>query len=550
MRQRGLFLFALLLGVLTANVSAQGAVQAVITSEVANIRVLPDFGGTPLGQVPGGYFIDNVNARSAGLDWLRFDFNGTEGWIHISTLSVLQGDISALPVADPRSIPYGGFEAPRSGQTSVTGGTTARVRDWLRVRSGPSTGYVILANAPINTEITMHGRTAAGNWIQINYNGTLGWVSSEWLILPSGFQIAALPVDGIVAEAPPGGDAPEAFIGVLRFMRDRLDLAQPSLDTIRAYWTDSALTGRASCQPYPARPTSINIQPSLLAAYFGTLEPLRIQFDDAMFNVTRAIELFIEACDQPGTQNLVGPAQVQGALEIVSLADRQFLDLRRQLNELIPADAEVGPNECIFGFAGAVDILPVISLGQIIAESFDPRNIAVGYCFDAFEGQTLFLEVVQTENSNGNLLATISPFDNPTNFLTVGTSTIAGQVARLGPITIPTTGRYLLVVSNIEFPEGELLDVNLGVIVYDANSGFGGLAIDPVTGEIITPLVIPPLPTQPSPDQPATCPTTSPTCETLTTCAQAQGCLQVGFFGLDPDNDGIPCEGTLCATFP
>ncbi|MFW5749058.1 MAG: SH3 domain-containing protein [Chloroflexota bacterium] len=544
----GLLLLILLMGLLPARSDAQGRVRAVVTSDVANIRNLPDFGGDPLGQVPAGYLIDPVNARNAVGDWLRFDFNGSEGWVHISTVSILQGDITALPVADPRSIPYGGFDAPRAGSTSNTGGPVATVRDWLRVRSGPSTAYVIIANVPINSQVNMLGRTAASNWIQVNYQGTLGWVATEWLIFPQEFVISQLPIDGIVAEAPPAGDAPEDFIGVLRLMRDRLDLAQPSLDTIRAYWTDSALTGRAACQPYPAQPSDFNIPNPLLAAYYNTLDPLRQQFNDAMFNLRYAIELFIQVCEQPGTQNPVGQATVIGALDVVSLADRLFADLRRQLNDLIPPPAALGEGECLLSFAGAVDVLPVLPIGQLDVQEFTPRDYAVGYCFDATEGQVLNFETLQTPESNGLLLLTVSPLDNPSNFLAVGRSTTPDAPLRVGPVTIPATGRYLLVVTNFEFPPEGVLSSRFAVLILQATDTGSGLIYDPVTGQFSVTVAVPvltPVPTFGAPGS-GICPNPSFSCAQLATCEDAVNCFPLNPSLLLNPGDTLPCQNVLC----
>ncbi len=570
MRRFGLILLLLVIGVGfgVVNVSAQG-VRAIVTSDVANIRVIPNFGGTPLGQVQGGYnyFPD---ARDATSQWYRFDFNGSEGWIHNSTSTILEGDIASLPVADPRSIPYGGFEAPRSGLTDNTSGPVATVRDWLRVRAGPSTGYAIIANAPINTPVNMLGRTAASNWIQINFSDTLGWVATEWLIFPPGFEIASLPIDGIIAQAPPPGDGGQDFINILLFMRDRIDFARPSLEAIRTSWTDSALTGRASCAPYPPRPSDIQIPNRLLALYFERLEPLRVRFNDAMFNIRRAIDLFIDVCNQPGTINPVGQATVQGALEAVSLAERQLNDLRRQLDELIPEPTQPGPDDCLFAFASTVDILKVIPAGELVIDTITSRRFARGYCFDAQAEDRLAFEVLQRPGSNGLLLLTVSPLDNPTDFIGVGRMGTPESLLRVSTVIIPRTGRYLITVSNVGEPfGGGFLQSEFGL--YFNLPEAPSLQLDPVTGEIIPPLFVPvpdgpvivippafglgtgqtsPLPESvvippfalPTADPSiSVCPSLTATCNALATCGQAAACYGLGNFGLDFNNDGIPC---------
>lgn len=549
MRKLVLFCFMLLMLPLSMS-QAQGRVRAVVTSEFANIRIIPAIGADVLGSVPAGFVVDPATGRSADNVWLRFDFGGGEGWIHTSTLSILEGDINSLTVADPRSIPYGGWDTPRAGLTNTTGDIQARVTDWLRIRSGPSTGYVVLANAPINSTVYVTGRTANSNWLQVNYEGTLGWVFFQYIELPTGIVLGNLPVDGIIAdEVPAAGSGAEDYFGTLELMRARLDLARPSLDQIRAMWTDAALTGRASCTPYPAQPSNFNIPQPLLAAYYNTLNPLITEFNDAMFNVRYAIDLFIEVCNQPGTANPVGQATAQGALEVVSLADRQFIELRRRLNDLIPADLDGGG--CAFAYNGLAQALTFINIGQLVLETLESGKLAVGFCFDAFEGQQLYFQVQQREGSNATPLVAVSPFDNPANFLGIAQTGSGSLNVTLGPITIPATGRYLFVVGNIEYPANEPLQSQLGAIIYDVNSTIGGLTLDPITGDIVVVIEIPviaPFPT--SPVSPSICPNPSLSCAELFTCEQANACLGLGNLSLDPDADGVPCEGTLCAAFP
>jgi uncharacterized protein YraI len=533
---------------------AQTGVTAVVVNEYANIRIVPAIGAEVIATVPAGYLFDVITARTGDNIWLRIDFNGEEGWVHTSTLSVLTGDAAVLPVADPRSIPFGGVEVPRSGLTEATSDILARATDWLRVRAGPSTGYPVLANAPIDTLMPLLGRTESSSWIQVNYEGTLGWVSSRYLQLPLGFGFAALPVGGIIASAPIESAASgENYLEVLKLMQSRIDLAQPSLDQIRASWTDAALTGRAACnQAYPVRPSDYNIPNPILAAFYDQLNPLVGLFNDAMFNVRYAIDLFIDACEQPGPVNTVGQALVVGALDTVALADAQFAELRRKLNELIPPPVEPGLDQCIFTFANQVDILPVIPLGQIITDGFTPRNVASGYCVDLVEGQSVVVEILQFPGSNLEMLFSISPIDNPTGFLATNRSdaTVPRQIA--GPVPIPATGRYIIILSHtaLEPPQGEF-----GLLVSDALTAVPGgtLQVDAVTGDLIQvmPTANPLLPTA-IPAGGGVCPSPNLNCFQLQSivganCALAQACLTPANAAiLDPDGDGVPCEQILC----
>lgn len=488
MRKRAFWFVVALISLLTSipSVFSQTAVTAVVVNEFANVRIIPAIGADVIATVPAGWLFDVVTGRSPDNEWIRVNFNGNEGWVNLTPLQVLSGDLNSLPVSDPRTIPYGGFDAPRAGFTNATSEVQARLANGLRVRAGPSTGYPVLANAPINSVVPLLGRNGSSTWIQINFEGTLGWVATQYLEILNGANYLQLPIDGVVAEGLPLSQPVEDdYLATLRLMLARLDLAQPSLDTMRSRWTDSALTGHANCQAYPARPSDYNIPNELLAAYYRTLDPLQTLFNDAMFNVRQAIDLMVQTCNQPGTVNPVGQATVIGALEVVAVADSQFQELRNRILALLPPDRELGPDECLFTFAGASEILKVIAPGQLVIESFDPTNTVTGYCFDAVEGQLLIFETIQLGDSNVEHLLSVSPVDNPTNFIATGRGTSSNTLLRVGTVTIPATGRYLLVLSNVAMPDepinGEFALLISNIVPGSAITTF--LTIDPITGQ-------------------------------------------------------------------
>lgn len=535
--------------------SAQSGVRVVVVNEALNVRVAPAIGAEVIATVPAGFVFDVITARSADSEWLRVDFNGNEGWINLTPVSVLSGDIGALPVADPRTIPYGGFESPRAGQSDAQGGIVARATNGVRVRAGPSQAYPTLANVFARQQVQVFGRTANNQWIQVLYEGTLGWSSSLFFEFLGG-SILDLPIDGIVANSPPIAERTfTGFVDTLKLLLARIDLAQPSLDNIRAKWTDSALTGRAACRDYPARPSDYYIPVPLLAQFFNDLDPLQRDFNDAMANLRLAIDLFIEACNQPGTGNPVSQATVIGALGVVNVVDRQFNDLRARLRALIPPEREVGPDECLFIFRNRSEILPVISVGQIVRTrlSFDKRT--AGFCFDALAQQNLTLLALVISGNTQPLFA-VSPFDNPTNF--VATGRVSGDPATLtiSPILLVTGGRYLLLIgeTNEQFAQGEIA---VAIINTPQTAIIPTLVYDPVTDTVTISQatdVIPPAGTGNNVGGPGlqgsapgvTCPSVTFTCEQLFTCQEAYACLAAGNVSLDPDGNGIPCEN-LCA---
>lgn len=557
MRKMALWMMSLLaaLGLSLSSVFAQplpqAAVEILVNRDNVNIRVSPALGADVIAFVNAGW-TTNANARSPDNQWVRIDFNGEEGWIGVAVLNLF-GDINTLPVADPRSIPYGGFESPRSGTTDANSPVSGRLaQSGLHLRAGPSKAYPILAEPPRYTVFPLLGRTANNAWVQVNFNGTLGWVTAGFVEFQGGHSILELPIDGIVASAAPVSQSgQDDYIGTLKLMLARLDLAQPSLDSIRGTWTTVALGQRSACQNFPARPSDINIATPLLAAYFDKLEPLRVAFNNAMANVRLAVDLWIEACGQPQPPSgVIGEATVIGALNVIQQADGQIAELRRQLNALIPPDIQLGPNQCLFTFNEQFDVLPVITLGQLVLDSFSIRKGAAGYCVDANAGDALRVEALRIKG-NLQLLLSVSPFDNPTQFLGVGRAVADQNLLSVGPIPIPATGRYLVIISDVGDDRQEQLAGDYALLVSNLTgvTVFGpGLGIDPVTGQVVV-----------NPFQSATsvpgaiasatapgvvvCPSTAFTCTQLFSCQEAQACLQAGNFSLDPDNDGLACEG-------
>lgn len=561
MRKTAFWLMTLLvslclsLGTAYAQQLPQTSITILVNRDGVNVRVAPALGAEILGFVQAGWTAP-ANGRSPDNQWVRIDFNGQEGWIGLAVINVF-GDLNSLPVADPRSIPYGGFESPRSGTTSATSGINGRLAlSGLRLRAGPGTAYPVLANPPRYTVFPLLGRTANNAWLQVNYNGTLGWLVTQWVEFQGGASIISLPIDGVVADAAPQSeDTRENYIGTLRLMLARIDLAQPSLDQIRGTWTTVALGQRSACQNFPARPSDINIANPLLAAFYPTLNPLQADFNIAMANVRLSIDLWIEACGQPSPPSgVIGQATVQGALGAIQVADGQFADLRRRLNELIPPEVTLGADECLFTFQEQFDVLKIVTLGQLVLDSFDQRKTATGYCVDVGAGAALRVEVLRV-TGDPNYLVSVSPLDNPTQFLAVGRSISGQNLLTLGPILISQPGRYLIVLSDageIPVPSSyALLVTNIAGVTITGP----GLGIDPTTGQVVVnpvqavSTVIPGLVVTATPGG-TTCPSTGFSCSQLFTCAEAQACLAAGAFQLDPSANQIPCDAADQAINP
>ncbi len=526
---------------------AQSGVQAVVINDLLNIRLAPAIGAGVVDTVEAGFVFDRIDARSGDNQWLRVDYLCQQGWINLTPVLILEGDISSLPTADPRSIPFGGFEAPRAGFTTQGGSLIGRATDGLRVRSGPSTAYPTLSNINFNQQFTLTGRNRCASWVQVSFEGTLGWVSASFIELASPGNLLDLPEGGIVAEELlPQVDGDQEYFATLALMLGRLNLAQQSLDSIRASWTDSALTGRAICQDYPPRPSDYSIATPLLAANYGVLEPLRIDYNAAMKDIRDAIDLFIQVCNQPGTGNPVGQSTVEGALNMLNRADQTVLSLRQRLTALVP-DLTPDIDECLLVYNRSAEILPVVTTGVVLADSITRRTFARGYCFYGIEGQLVNLQVLPIPPSQLKTFLAISALDNPTDFIAINEGT-PGVRQTVGPITLPITGAYLIIIADLqEESDARISFGDFAFLLSDLTFGTStrSLAYDDATNSIILEDAVS-FSFAPAEDVNAVCPSLSFTCSQLFSCAEATACLQAGNFSLDGDADGIPCEENLC----
>jgi uncharacterized protein YgiM (DUF1202 family) len=463
-------------------------VTVLVNRDGVNVRLVPAIGAEVIGFVNSGYTAQ-VLAKSPDNEWVKIQFSGDEGWIGLAVLTILNGNLDLVPVEDPRSIPYGGFGSPRAGLSSRTSGIVGILRDsGVRVRSGPSRAYVVLANAPRFTEFAILGRTFNNAWFQVNFNGVLGWVIAREVELQNA-NFTDAPVDGIVADALPlSTDTQDNYVGTLRLMLDRLNLAQVSLDVARQRWTDASLGAELACGNYPARPTDFAISNPLAATFYNELVPLVTDYNSAMANLRAALDLLLESCTDFGGR--IGQPQIQIALQAVAAADGLFAAVRQRLLQLIPPDRELGPEDCPFTFARQTTILPRLRQSQLAVIELNSRNFVAGFCVDATAGQQLRIEVLAFRG-NGLPVVSISPYDNPTNFIGVGRATTNQQLVTVGPISIDRTGVYLVVLSDLGNDERDApLNSQVALLVTSISGSLGGfvgpgLSIDPVTGQLI-----------------------------------------------------------------
>lgn len=71
-------------------------------------------------------------------------------------------------------------------------------QDHINFRAGPGLNWEVISTLEPGLTLPAVGRTAASNWVQVLYQGQLGWLSTRWLVWSG--EMIDLPVDGFFEE--------------------------------------------------------------------------------------------------------------------------------------------------------------------------------------------------------------------------------------------------------------------------------------------------------------------------------------------------------------
>ncbi len=174
-----------------ASVSDASAVQqpqdaggggTAMTTSALNLREGPDISAMVTVVIPSGASISVDGGTEAG--FYPVTWNGVSGW------------------ASAEFISFGG----NVNQSAVGGNGSATATSYVNFRTGPGTGYPIIAVIPAGMEVPVTGESADG-YLEVIYSGYLGWTSAEFL---SAGQAAPAPEpESPPAPAPDPEPAPE-----------------------------------------------------------------------------------------------------------------------------------------------------------------------------------------------------------------------------------------------------------------------------------------------------------------------------------------------------
>ncbi len=310
----------LLIGIIfPALIQAQGTITVTPNRDYINVRLWPAIGATVIGSM-GPADTATATGRSVDGEWVRIDYLGREGWVGRLVVNV-SGDVNTLPLADPRTIPYNSNAAPSAGGGSPAGALKGRLEySGAALRAGPSTAYPILQNLPRYAEFPVTGRVASNDWIQVTWEGLVGWLFLDNITLfsDSGATINDVPV------VPPASDtgarltdanARDKFL-VVDQIRRTLDQARATLDVIEPAW-QSLRAGIwpqvCSAPPLMERfflnSTDRNAFPDLIEAV--------LRLNQGLNDLNNAVQWYLDAC-LAGPNNATGQAIAGGPPAIQS----------------------------------------------------------------------------------------------------------------------------------------------------------------------------------------------------------------------------------------
>lgn len=155
-----------------------GALTAtVIRAGVLNVRDAPSLGGNVVGRIIRGETYA-VTGRNEDATWFVLQLGGFEAWAYGYYLFI-NGNEFNPPIRSATSI-YGIPAGFNDTGVLVQTMATMRLRAEPNVLS-PQTGRITWGSI-----IPVSGRTAAGDWYQVLWKGTIGWVFTGFLDITEG----------------------------------------------------------------------------------------------------------------------------------------------------------------------------------------------------------------------------------------------------------------------------------------------------------------------------------------------------------------------------
>lgn len=162
-----------------------GALTAtVIRASILNVRDSPSLAGGILGRMRRGETYA-VIGRNENATWFVLQLGGFQGWVYGYYLYV-NGNEFNPPIMSATSV----FGIP-AGFTDT--GVLVQTHAAMRLRGFPNIYTPQTGRIPWGSFLPVAGRTAYGDWYQVLWKGTIGWVYTGFLTIEQG-DFADIPI--------------------------------------------------------------------------------------------------------------------------------------------------------------------------------------------------------------------------------------------------------------------------------------------------------------------------------------------------------------------
>ncbi len=164
---------------------AAGALRAtVVRAGVLNVRDAPSLGGNRIDRILKGQTYAVVG-RNEDATWFLLQLAGRQGWAWGYYLFVDRNEFTAPVVS--------GLSALGLPPGVTDTGVLAVVQAGLNLRAAPSAASEQTGRIIWGSFVPVIGRTAASDWLQIVWKGSIGWVAAGFLEIRQG-DLSAVPV--------------------------------------------------------------------------------------------------------------------------------------------------------------------------------------------------------------------------------------------------------------------------------------------------------------------------------------------------------------------
>lgn len=259
MKKLCLCLALLLLGISTVMGQGDDTVRLQVVVDSAFIRAEPAPDAAPVASVTEGAFLEAVGRNADGL-WYEVRRPGGRanlGWIFYKMVNN-NFEIERLPLTN--------------SSTGLTGATPISDNGWAafllvesNLRAVPSAEGERLAIIPIGVTLPVIGRDQDASWLQVNYLGTVGWVSGlnmrvsvDPLTLPQGTGLLDRPTINVLIVPP------EVQLAQVQRLRDYILQHQDMATNLENFWGQVMRGEIMPCNP-----------PDNIAQYAYTLQDVR-----------------------------------------------------------------------------------------------------------------------------------------------------------------------------------------------------------------------------------------------------------------------------------